>query len=250
MPKIAEAEQPAWRSLPKPERIPRHIAVIMDGNGRWARERGQPRTEGHKAGAESVKACAEACGELGVQFLTLYAFSSENWKRPANEVRSLMDLLQQFLEQKTPEMVERNIRLQAIGRLSDLPQNCQAALHTAIEATSQNSGLTLVLALSYGGREEIIDGVRSIVRHVQEGRLDPAMLDPQVFGKHLYTRYYPDPDLLVRTSGEMRVSNFLLWQISYTEMVVTGKYWPDFRQPDLYSAVDEYSRRSRRFGGL
>ncbi len=230
--------------------IPRHIAIIMDGNGRWAKERGLPRREGHRAGSESVREAVEACQELKVDFLTLYAFSSENWNRPKTEIKSLMTLLERFLKEKTEEMVGRNVRLQAIGRLNDLPEKCLTQLHRAIEATRENTGLTLVLALSYGGREEIIDGIKSVMRHVQEGHLDIGMLDPDVFSKHLYTRYYPDPDLLIRTSGEMRVSNFLLWQISYSEMYITPKLWPDFRKEDLHAAVKDYTNRHRRYGGL
>lgn len=234
----------------RPDKVPRHIAVIMDGNGRWARERGKPRVSGHRAGAESVRAAVEACGELGVEFLTLYAFSSENWKRPEGEIQALMGLLERFLKDKTKEMAERNVRLQAIGRLTQLPKRCQEALHRAIERTAHNTGLTLVLALSYGGREEIVDAVRSLIHHVQAGHLDPAMIDPDVFSKHLYTRYYPDPDLLIRTSGELRLSNFLLWQISYAEIHVTARMWPDFGRQDLFDAVADYGRRQRRFGGL
>lgn len=231
-------------------KIPKHIAIIMDGNGRWAKERGLPRREGHRKGADSVRACVERCALLGVEFLTLYAFSSENWKRPKTEIAALMKLLEGFLKQKTPELMEQNVRLQAIGRITQLPASCQKVLHQSIERTSVNTGLTLILALSYGGREEIVDGVRSIVRNVQEGHIDPAMITPDVFSKHLYTRYYPDPDLLIRTSGEMRLSNFLLWQISYAELYITEKFWPDFREDDLEAAVNDYSRRQRRFGGL
>ena len=211
----------AQRSAP-PEitNVPRHVAIIMDGNGRWAQERGKPRTEGHQAGAQTVRACTEACGDLGIEFLTLYAFSSENWKRPKTEIAALMTLLERFLKSQT------------------------------IEATAHNDGLTLILALNYGGREEIIDGIRSVLHHVQDGLLDIAMLDPQIFSKHLYTRYYPDPDLLIRTSGEMRISNFLLWQISYAEIVISEKFWPDFSREEFFKAVEEYSRRQRRFGGI
>jgi undecaprenyl diphosphate synthase len=230
--------------------VPRHIAIIMDGNGRWARERGLSRSDGHRAGAEAVRRTVEACDDLGVEFLTLFAFSSENWKRPPSEVGALMVLLEQFLREKTPEITRRNVRLQAIGRLNALPEHCLAQLHESIESTAGNSGLTLILALSYGAREEIVDATRSLIHSVQAGHLDPAMIDPDVFSKHLYTRYYPDPDLLVRTSGEMRLSNFLLWQISYAEIVVTRKNWPDFEPADLREAVAEYNRRQRRFGGL
>jgi undecaprenyl diphosphate synthase len=230
--------------------VPRHIAIIMDGNGRWARERGLPRTEGHRRGADSVRRVVEACGELGVEFLTLYAFSSENWKRPKREVEALMRLLQQFLKSRTAEMMEQNVRLQAIGRLHDLPEACQAELHRSITKTAQNTGLTLILALSYGGREEIIDGVKSLLESVEKGHLDKAMIDGEVFSKHLYTRYYPDPDLLIRTSGELRLSNFLLWQMSYTEFYVTQKLWPDFGREALLEALRAFNARSRRFGGV
>ncbi|MEM1295447.1 MAG: isoprenyl transferase [Verrucomicrobiota bacterium] len=230
--------------------IPKHIAVIMDGNGRWAKERGLPRSEGHRAGAESVREVVESCNVLGVEFLTLYAFSSENWSRPKHEIDALMKLLERFLKEKGKELQQQNIRLQAIGRLDDLPDYCQKALDDAIDATSENSGLTLILALSYGGREEIIDGIKSLYRQIEDGKLEIGMLDPDLFSKHLYTRYYPDPDLMIRTSGEMRLSNFLLWQLSYAEIVITKKYWPDFRKDDLQAALDEFAKRQRRFGGV
>ena len=230
--------------------IPKHIAIIMDGNGRWAKERGLPRTEGHRRGADSVEIITEACGQLGVEFLTLYAFSTENWKRPRTEVAALMKMLQHFLKVKTPELMKQNVRLQAIGRLHDLPEGVQGQLHRSIEQTSQNTGLTLILALSYGAREEILDGIRSLLDSVEKGHLDKAMIDADVFSKHLYTRYYPDPDLLIRTSGEMRLSNFLLWQLSYTEFYITQTLWPDFRKPQLVEAIREFTGRDRRFGGL
>src|SRR5215471_11880929 len=215
--------------------VPRHIAIIMDGNGRWAKSRGLQRIKGHEAGAQAVRECVEGCGELKVEYLTLYAFSAENWQRPRTEIIALMRLLEKFLKEKTPELLEKNVRLQAIGRLTDLPRGAQEQLHTSIEQTAGNTGLTLVLALSYGGRLEIIDG---------------AMIDVAMFSKHLYTRYYPDPDLLIRTSVEMRLSNFLLWQTSYTEMYVTLKLWPDFKKQDLFAAVEEFDRRQRRYGGV
>ena len=232
------------------KKIPRHIAIIMDGNGRWAKERSLPRREGHRAGAEAVQQTIEACTELKVDFLTLYAFSSENWNRPQVEIRALMTLLERFLKEKSPELQEKNVRLQAIGRLTDLPAGPLEQLHKTIEATRENTGLTLILALSYGAREEIIDGIKSVMQHINEGHLDPAMLDPHVFSKHLYTRYYPDPDLLIRTSGEMRISNFLLWQISYAELYITKKLWPDFGKDDLHKAVTDYANRDRRYGGV
>ena len=230
--------------------VPRHIAIIMDGNGRWARSRGLPRIKGHEKGADAVRACVEACGELKVEYLTLYAFSAENWQRPKSEIFALMRLLERFLKEKTPELLEKNVRLQAIGRLTDLPASCQRQLHESIERTGANTGLTLILALSYGARLEIIDGIKSLLRQIDSGHIDRAMIDVEMFSKHLYTRYYPDPDLLVRTSGEMRLSNFLLWQLSYTEMYVTPTLWPDFSKQDLYDAVEDYGRRHRRYGGV
>lgn len=238
------------KTSPSPRKIPRHIAIIMDGNGRWARERNLPRIRGHEEGAQSVRRTAEACGDLGVEFLTLYAFSQENWQRPKVEVMALMTLLERFLKEKADEMAEKNIRLQAIGRLTDLPRSCQRELHRVIERTSVNDGLTLIFALSYSGRLEIIDGVKSLLRAIEEGHIDRGMIDPEMFSKHLYTRYYPDPDLLIRTSGEMRLSNFLLWQVSYSEMYVTPKLWPDFGKEDLLEAIEEYGLRHRRYGGL
>ena len=228
--------------------IPRHVAIIMDGNGRWAKNRGLARIKGHEQGAEAVRECVEGCGDLKIEFLTLYAFSAENWQRPKAEVMALMHLLEKFLKQKTPELLEKNVRLQAIGRLTDLPSSCQKQLHKSIETTSGNNGLTLILALSYGSRLEIINGIKSIIRQVQEGHIDSGMIDPEMFSKHLYTRYYPDPDLLIRTSGELRLSNFLLWQLSYTEMYVTSKLWPDFTRKDLFAAVEEFGTRQRRYG--
>jgi len=201
----------------------------MDGNGRWAKSRGLPRIKGHQAGAEAVRECVEGCGELKVEYLTLYAFSAENWQRPKSE---------------------KNVRLQAIGRLTDLPESAQRQLHKTIEQTAGNNGLTLILALSYGGRLEIIDGIKSLLRAIELGHIDKGMIEVEMFSKHLYTRYYPDPDLLIRTSGEMRLSNFLLWQTSYTEMYVTPKLWPDFTKKDLFAAVEEYGRRQRRYGAV
>lgn len=230
--------------------IPRHIAVIMDGNGRWAKERGLPRREGHRAGAESVRACVEACKELGVEYLTLYAFSSENWSRPAAEVTALMALLERFLEEKADELMKQNVRLLAIGHLDRLPEKTRRKLDQAIARTEGNTSLTLVLALSYGSREEIVEAARSLAVDAAAGKIDPAAIDCATFASRLYTAGIPDPDLLIRTSGELRVSNFLLWQISYAEIVIFRKFWPDFGQSDLFDAVAEYSRRHRRFGGL
>src|ERR1017187_4561434 len=235
---------------PSAKSVPRHVAIIMDGNGRWAKSRGLSRIKGHEAGAKAVCECVEGCGDLKIEYLTLYAFSAENWQRPKSEVFALMRLLEKFLKEKTPELLEKNVRLQAIGRLTNLPEACQKQLHKSIEATAGNNGLTLILALSYGGPLEIIDGIKSLLRAVELGHIDKAMIDVEMFSKHLYTRYYPDPDLLIRTSGEMRLSNFLLWQLSYTEMFVTPKLWPDFTKKDLLAAVEEFGRRQRRYGAV
>jgi len=230
--------------------LPTHVAIIMDGNGRWARERNLPRVEGHRTGAESVRNIVRTAGEIGIKYLTLYAFSVENWNRPKEEVDALMKYLVHYLKTETPELNKNNVRLEIIGQIYRLPELVQDHLKKSIATLSKNNGLTLVMALSYGGRTEIVDAVRSIAEQVKTGELDPADITEQVFAQHLYTRNVPDPDLLIRTSGEMRVSNFLLWQISYTELVVTPTLWPDFRKAQLYAALEEYNRRHRRFGGI
>jgi undecaprenyl diphosphate synthase len=228
--------------------LPTHIAIIMDGNGRWAKERSLPRVQGHRNGVESVRATVRACGELGIQYLTLYAFSVENWNRPKDEVDTLMKYLARFLKQEIGELNRNNVRLEAIGQIYRLPEFVQEQLKKTKAALSKNNGLTLVLALSYGGRTEIVDAARSLASKVREGKIDPAEINEQLISQHLYTHNWPDPDLLIRTSGEMRVSNFLLWQISYAELVVMPTLWPDFRKPQLYEALEEYTRRQRRFG--
>ncbi len=230
--------------------IPRHIAVIMDGNGRWAAERGQPRIRGHEAGANAVRACVKACGELGVRHLTLYAFSTENWKRPRHETDALMALLDRFLAERTAELVEQDIRLEAIGRLDDLPKSCRNQLERAREATKHCRSLDLIFALSYSGRVELTDAMRNIASSVKAGLLDPEAIEEETISSHLYTNRWPDPDLLIRTSGEMRVSNFLLWQLSYTELFITQTLWPDFGEAELREAVAEYGRRNRRYGAI
>lgn len=236
--------------MPEFPDCPRHIAVIMDGNGRWAAERGLPRREGHRAGAESVREVTDACIDLGVEYLTLYAFSSENWSRPAAEVSALMALLERFLADKAKDLVKQNIRLQAIGQLDRLPAKTRKLLDEIIARTAGHTAMTLVLALSYGGREEIVSAARSLATDAAAGTLDPETIDSETFASRLQTAGIPDPDLLVRTSGEMRVSNFLLWQISYAEIVIVRKFWPDFRKQDLIESVHEYQRRHRRFGAL
>ncbi len=230
--------------------LPTHIAIIMDGNGRWAKTRHLPRVEGHRNGVESVRAIVRACGELGVKYLTLYAFSVENWNRPKDEVDTLMKYLARFLKNEIGELNRSNVRLDVIGQIYRLPEFVQEQLAKTRAALERNTGLTLVLALSYGARVEIVEAVRSIAAKVKQGDIDPAEITEQVISQHLYTRHLPDPDLLIRTSGEMRLSNFLLWQISYTELVVTPTLWPDFRKPHLCEAIEEYARRHRRFGGV
>jgi undecaprenyl diphosphate synthase len=226
------------------------VAIIMDGNGRWAKARDLPRIEGHRQGAESARTIIRTSGELGIKYLTLYAFSAENWNRPKDEVDALMKYLIHYLKTETPELNRNNVRLEVIGQIYRLPENVQEHLKKSIATLSRNSGLTLVMALSYGSRIEIVDAVRRIAEKVKRGRLDPADITEQVFAQHLYTRNIPDPDLLIRTSGEMRVSNFLLWQISYAELVITPTLWPDFRKPQFFAALEEYARRHRRFGGV
>jgi len=230
--------------------LPRHVAVIMDGNGRWAKARGLPRIEGHRQGAESARTIIRTAGELGVKYLTLYAFSAENWNRPKDEVDALMKYLIHYLKTETPELNKNNVRLEVIGQIYRLPENVQEHLKKSIQTLSKNSGLTLVMALSYGSRIEIVDAVRRIAEKARDGKLEPADITEEVISQHLWTRNIPDPDLLIRTSGEMRVSNFLLWQISYAELVITPTLWPDFRKPQFFAALEEYARRHRRFGGV
>lgn len=229
---------------------PEHIAIIMDGNGRWAKQRGLPRIAGHRAGAESVRRTVEACKNLGVKHLTLYAFSSENWKRPESEVKALMQLLERFLKEKTKEMMKQNVRLNAIGRTDMLPDKTRAQLDKAIEITADNTALTLNLALSYGSREEIVDATKSIAQKVAAGEISIDDIDNSTITDHLYTAGQPDPDLLIRTSGELRLSNFLLWQLSYSEIVILDKFWPDFVENDIYDAVKHFHSRQRRFGAI
>ena len=228
--------------------IPRHIAIIMDGNGRWAKKRGLPRIAGHREGVESVRDIVEVCGQLGVEFLTLYTFSTENWKRPQEEVSLLMRLLLTALRDETDRLYSNNVRVRTIGDIGALPVEVQAELSDAGAKTGENTGLTLMLALSYSGRWEIAQAVKSIARKVAEGQLNPADITEATVTAHLSTAETPDPDLLVRTSGELRLSNFLLWQLAYTELYVTPKFWPGFRRPDLYEAIAAYQQRERRFG--
>jgi undecaprenyl diphosphate synthase len=228
--------------------IPRHVAIIMDGNGRWAERRGLDRIEGHRAGIESVRAVVRAAHELGVPRLTLYAFSTENWSRPKEEVDALMGLLEHYLEAELEELHRNGIRLRAMGRLERLPAGVRAKLEQAICRTRDNAEMELVFALSYGGRTEIVDAARRLAREVEQGKLDPEQIDEKVFAACLYAPDLPEPDLLIRTGGESRVSNFLLWQIAYSEIHVTGVMWPDFRKSDLVEAILSYQNRERRYG--
>ena len=222
--------------------MPRHVAIIMDGNGRWARARGLSRADGHREGVRSAHDIVEAAGELGIEVLTLYTFSSENWKRPKSEVQALMELLVVTIGEELDSLMKNNVQLRVIGRLQDLTPAARQGMKYAIRKTSRNTGLILNLALSYGGRQEIVDAVNGILK---EGKKRVAIEDMDA---HMYTAGLPDPDLLIRTSGEMRISNFLLWQSAYSEMVVTDTLWPDFRKPQLMDAIREYGRRHRRFG--
>ena len=230
------------------DRIPRHIAVIMDGNGRWAKKRHLPRVAGHRAGIKAVRQSVEACARLGVPYLTLYAFSVENWKRPQTEVKMLMDLLREYLRKEVDELNRQNIRLGVIGRIGELPKPVQRDLETALQETAANTGMLLTFALNYGARAELTDAVRSLVERLK--RNGDFTIDEESFSAQLYTWDMPDPDLLIRTSGEMRISNFLLWQIAYAEIWVTETLWPDFTQLDLFSAILDYQKRDRRYGGL
>ena len=230
--------------------VPRHVAIIMDGNGRWARQRGLPRIEGHRRGVETVRAIIDAARALGIRYLTLYAFSAENWQRPPDEVSALMGLLEFFLRRETKVLVKNRIRLHAIGHLEGLPAGPRRELMRAIAATRKFDDWHLVLALNYGSRTEVADAARAYAEAVADGREKVAESSWAAFSRYLYTADLPDPDLLIRTSGELRVSNFLLWQIAYTEIHVTPVLWPDFRQRDLILAVAEFARRERRFGGV
>jgi len=228
--------------------IPRHIAIIMDGNGRWAKKRGMPRIAGHNEGVESVRDTVEACGQLGVDFLTLYAFSTENWKRPQEEVSLLMRLLLRALKDETDRLHTNNVRITAIGEISALPREVQNELFEDIQKTKDNTGLTLVLALSYSGRWDLRRAFGRILNEIREGRLNPDAVSEDLVGQYLSTAGMPDPDLLIRTSGEFRISNFLLWQLAYSEIYITPKLWPSFRRDELYAAIRDYQQRERRFG--
>jgi undecaprenyl diphosphate synthase len=228
--------------------MPRHIAVIMDGNGRWAKKKGAMRIFGHKNAVQAVRDVTECCGELGVKYLTLYAFSTENWNRPKEEVDGLMELLVNTLKQEIGTLQENQVKLMTMGDISHLPADCQNNLKWAIDQTKNNGGLTLNLALSYSGRWEILEAVKALVADAKEGKVDSKDINEKVFENYLKTSGIPDPELLIRTSGELRISNFLLWQIAYTELFITPTLWPDFRKEHLYEAIWSYQQRERRFG--
>ncbi|SMB95504.1 Undecaprenyl pyrophosphate synthetase [Thermanaeromonas toyohensis ToBE] len=238
-----------WK-LPPRDRLPRHLAIIMDGNGRWALRRGLPRVAGHRAGVEALRETVKACLEWGIEILTVYAFSTENWKRPREEVDTLMELLVEYLRKEVKELNQQGVRIGAIGRLHELPIEAQQELARARELTAGNQRLLLNLALNYGGRAELVDACCAVAQDILQGKLKLEQIDEEVLSRYLYTAGLPDPDLLIRTAGEMRFSNFLLWQSAYTELWVTPILWPDFRREDLLVALHDYARRERRFGGL
>jgi undecaprenyl diphosphate synthase len=232
------------------EQLPRHIAIIMDGNGRWARQHSLPRVRGHEAGSEAVREIVTECARLGMECLTLYSFSTENWKRPPDEVEALMELYARYLVKERPTIMDNNVRFVQVGREEGLPDRVVAELRETVCLSKDNTGLTLALALNYGSRTEIVDAVQSIAEQVLAGKLKPEDIDQELFARSLYTRGLPDPDLLIRTANERRISNFLLWQISYAEIYVTPTLWPDFGKEDLHAAIKDFASRQRRFGEL
>jgi undecaprenyl diphosphate synthase len=231
-----------------PGNIPSHVAIIMDGNGRWAKQKGNSRIFGHQSAVEAVRDTTEGAAAAGVKYLTLYAFSTENWNRPQFEVKALMELLVMTISRETPTLMENSIRLQTIGRTEDLPSSCQKQLAEAMQKTQHNTRMTLNLALSYGGRSDILQAVRALAGEVKSGHLRPEDIDETLFSRQLSTHFLPDPELMIRTSGEFRISNFLLWELAYAEIYITQKFWPDFRRGDLYEAIADYQKRERRFG--
>ena len=231
-----------------PQRLPAHVAIIMDGNGRWAKQRTLSRIRGHEVGTESVREIVRTSRKLGISWLTLYAFSEENWRRPKSEIKALMSLLKRFLKSERNEMLDNGIKFQTIGRTHKLPEGVQETIQETIAATSKNEDMVLTLALSYGGRQELADAIQEIAKRIESGIVRPADINEQLISESLYTSRMPDPDLLIRTSGECRVSNFLLWQIAYTEIYISPKLWPDFRKADYLRALESYQARERRYG--
>lgn len=247
--KLGISSSPTAKSLPA-DNVPQHVAIIMDGNGRWAKKRGLPRMAGHHSGMKTVKRITIAADRLGIKYLTLYAFSTENWKRPKAEVDFLMKLPQQFLDIELDELVANNVQVRMMGSRENLPPHTISALEEAISKTVGNTGLVLNFALNYGSRMEMLDAVRGIAKDVQDGKLDIAAIDEQTMSDRLLSGGLPDPDLLIRTSGEMRLSNFMLWQLAYSELWFTDVYWPEFTEKHFYEAIEQYQRRARRYGGL
>lgn len=238
----------SFKNQINPDTLPVHVCIIMDGNGRWAKKQGKIRTFGHQSGVKAVRDTVEAAAELGIKYLSLYAFSTENWKRPRWEVDALMELLISTISKETKTLMENNIALQAIGDIESLPKGCRKQLLETIEITSVNTRMTLVLALSYSSRWEIVNAVKQIGTKIKEGSLKVDDIDDRIFAQHLCTNFCPDPELMIRTSGEHRISNFMLWQLAYTELYFTEKLWPDFRREDFYEAIADYQTRERRYG--
>jgi len=232
------------------DKIPQHIAIIMDGNGRWARERGMPRTMGHRAGVEALRGVVKCCSEIGVKYLTVYAFSTENWKRPQSEIGILMSLLKEYIKKELDELHAKNVQIRVFGNLSQLPEDVQKAVIAACEKTKNNTGLNFCLALNYGGRAELIQAVKKVIQDVQNGLVQPENINERFFENYLYTSGCPDPEMIIRTSGEMRLSNFLLWQAAYSEIIIVKEYWPDFNEKSLLEAIWAFQQRERRFGGI
>jgi undecaprenyl diphosphate synthase len=248
--KITQPSEEELRESVLAQSVPEHVAIIMDGNGRWATRRGLPRVAGHREGVTAVRRIVKAADGIGLRYLTLYAFSTENWSRPENEVSMLMALLERTITAELPDLMAQNIRLRVIGRPEGVPQDLQRGIDDVVQATADNTGLNLLMAFNYGGRDELLDAFRALAAEVQAGALQPHEISESHVARSLYTAAVPDPDLLIRTSGEMRISNFLLWQIAYTELWITPTLWPDFGAVDLYRAVAEFQGRSRRFGGV
>ena len=247
---LGTLSEPELVELVSAHGVPAHVAIIMDGNGRWATQRGFPRIAGHREGVKAARAIVRAGDRLGLRYLTLYAFSTENWSRPEDEVTMLMRLLEESIYRELPELMERNVRLRVIGRPTGVPTPVRRGLDHVVHETRHNTGMTVLMAFNYGGRDELLDAFRALASRVQAGELKPEDISEADISGALYTDGIPDPDLLIRTSGEMRISNFLLWQIAYTELFITPTLWPDFGPPDLYRAIAEFQGRTRRFGGV
>ncbi len=250
MQKLRKEVEKFKKKILENKNLPQHIAIIMDGNGRWAKKRGLPRIAGHKAGVKTVKRIVKAAGELNIKFLTLFTFSTENWRRPKKEVSAIMGLLYKTTKKEIDELYQNNVRLITTGRIDGFSPRRKEILEKAMEKTKNNTGLTLNLALNYSGRVEILDAVKKIIKDLKRGKIDEEKIDSKLFSSYLYTKDLPDPDLLIRTSGELRLSNFLLWQTSYTELYITDVLWPDFSVSDFHQAILDYQKRERRFGGV